>query len=114
MSSALSNAASASNSNLNHPSASGSGSGNNGGGSSVSSGEEEEVDDGLDTEIDIVVDVPIPIWTAPTHTVHPVFINHKLKWSAFIKFVPLSFLSVFWGVGWDWIFGKWDAAGWVW
>ncbi|BGP32942.1 hypothetical protein JCM10296v2_004728 [Rhodotorula toruloides] len=47
--------------------------------------EHEEVDDGQDTEIDVVVDVQIPIWTAPSHAVHPVFVNHKIKWSAFIK-----------------------------
>lgn len=47
--------------------------------------EEELVDDGQDTEVDVVVDVPVPIWTAPTHTVHPCFVNHKIKWSAFIK-----------------------------
>ncbi|GAA5831217.1 hypothetical protein JCM5353_007384 [Sporobolomyces roseus] len=46
---------------------------------------EPEVDDGHDTEVDVVVDVQVPIWTAPTHTVHPVFVNHKIKWSAFIK-----------------------------
>ncbi|KAM0749136.1 hypothetical protein T439DRAFT_358253 [Meredithblackwellia eburnea MCA 4105] len=46
---------------------------------------EEEEDIDIDTEIDVVVDVPVPIWTAPTHTVHPCFINHKIKWSAFIK-----------------------------
>lgn len=45
----------------------------------------EMVDDGTDTEVDVVVDVPLPIWTAPTHTVFPCFINHKIKWSAFIK-----------------------------
>ncbi|GAA6007627.1 uncharacterized protein JCM10292_002831 [Rhodotorula paludigena] len=42
-------------------------------------------DDGQDTEVDVVVDVQVPIWTAPSHTVHPVFVNHKIKWSAFIK-----------------------------
>ncbi|GAA5948720.1 hypothetical protein JCM3765_004984 [Sporobolomyces pararoseus] len=47
--------------------------------------EEPEEDDGQDTEVDVVVDVQVPIWTAPTHTVHPVFVNHKIKWSAFIK-----------------------------
>lgn len=46
-------------------------------------GPDEDID--VDTEVDVVVDVPIPAWTAPTHTVHPVFINHKIKWSAFIK-----------------------------
>lgn len=46
-------------------------------------GPEEDLD--IDTEVDVVVDVPIPVWTSPTHTVHPVFINHKIKWSAFIK-----------------------------
>lgn len=47
--------------------------------------DEPEVDDGQDTEVDVVVDVQIPIWTAPSHSVHPVFVNHKIKWSAFIK-----------------------------
>ncbi|BGP17069.1 hypothetical protein JCM10213_000293 [Rhodosporidiobolus nylandii] len=47
--------------------------------------EQEEEDDGQDTEVDVVVDVQVPIWTAPSHTVHPIFINHKIKWSAFIK-----------------------------
>ncbi|KAL8292022.1 hypothetical protein RQP46_001488 [Phenoliferia psychrophenolica] len=49
----------------------------------VETGPEADIE--LDTEVDVVVDVPIPAWTAPTHTVHPVFINHKIKWSAFIK-----------------------------
>lgn len=44
-----------------------------------------EEDDGQDTEVDVVVDVQVPIWTAPSHAVHPVFVNHKIKWSAFIK-----------------------------
>ncbi|KAK4703989.1 arrestin-related trafficking adapter 4/5/7, partial [Phenoliferia sp. Uapishka_3] len=53
-------------------------------------GGDEEEDIEMDTEVDVVVDVPIPVWTAPTHTVHPVFINHKIKWSAFIKFEIFS------------------------
>ncbi|GAA5972647.1 hypothetical protein JCM8115_006459 [Rhodotorula mucilaginosa] len=44
-----------------------------------------EEDDGQDTEVDVVVDVQVPVWTAPSHAVHPVFVNHKIKWSAFIK-----------------------------
>lgn len=44
-----------------------------------------EEDDGQDTEVDVVVDVQVPVWTAPSHSVHPVFVNHKIKWSAFIK-----------------------------
>lgn len=56
--------------------------------------DEEYIDDGIDTEVDVVVDVPIPVWTAPTHTVFPVFINHKIKWSAFIKWARFSFLIV--------------------
>lgn len=51
----------------------------------MASAAEQEIDDGHDTEVDVVVDVPIPAWTAPSHTVHPCFINHKIKWSAFIK-----------------------------
>lgn len=47
--------------------------------------EEEEEDTEISTEIDVVIDIPLPVWTTPTHTVHPVFVNHKIKWSAFIK-----------------------------
>ncbi|GAA6051086.1 hypothetical protein JCM3770_004705 [Rhodotorula araucariae] len=47
--------------------------------------DEADEDDGQDTEVDVVVDVHVPIWTAPSHSVHPVFVNHKIKWSAFIK-----------------------------
>ncbi|GAA5912670.1 hypothetical protein JCM8208_007723 [Rhodotorula glutinis] len=47
--------------------------------------DEPLVDDGQDTEVDVVVDVQVPIWTAPSHSVHPIFVNHKIKWSAFIK-----------------------------
>lgn len=42
-------------------------------------------DDGLDTEIDVVVEIPVPLWTVPSHAVYPVFVTHKIKWSAFIK-----------------------------
>lgn len=42
-------------------------------------------DDGVDTEIDIVVEIPIPPFTTPSHHVHPIFVSHKLKWSAFIR-----------------------------
>lgn len=47
--------------------------------------EQPIVDDGVDVEIDVVVDVDIPPWTTPSHSVHPIFITHKIKWSAFIK-----------------------------
>lgn len=43
------------------------------------------IDDGIATEVDVVVDVHIPICTTPSHSVHPVFVNHKIKWSAFIR-----------------------------
>ncbi|GAA5992336.1 hypothetical protein JCM10908_000433 [Rhodotorula pacifica] len=52
---------------------------------STEAGPAPEEDDGQDTEVDVVVDVQVPVWTAPSHAVHPVFVNHKIKWSAFIK-----------------------------
>lgn len=39
----------------------------------------------VDTEVDVVIDVPVPSWTTPSHSVHPCFVSHKIKWSAFIK-----------------------------
>ncbi|SGY13409.1 BQ5605_C010g05854 [Microbotryum silenes-dioicae] len=48
-------------------------------------GEEPLVDDGQDTEVDVVIEVPVPVWTCPTHNVHPCFVSHKIKWSAFIR-----------------------------
>jgi hypothetical protein len=47
--------------------------------------EQEEYDDGIATEVDVVIDIPIPFHTCPTHSVHPILINHKIKWSAFIR-----------------------------
>jgi hypothetical protein len=47
--------------------------------------EVNEADLEIDTEVDVVIDVPVPAWTTPSHSVHPCFVNHKIKWSAFIK-----------------------------
>ena len=38
-----------------------------------------------DDEINTHFTIPIPAWTTPSHSVHPVFITHKLKWSCSIS-----------------------------
>ena len=38
-----------------------------------------------DDEVNTHFTIPIPAWTTPSHSVHPVFITHKLKWSCSIS-----------------------------
>jgi len=51
---------------------------------SVESGTEEDMEIG-DDEINTQFTIPIPPWTTPSHSVHPVFITHKIKWSCSIS-----------------------------
>lgn len=37
-----------------------------------------------DEEIDTMITVPVPSWTTPGHSVYPVFVTHKIKWSCAI------------------------------
>lgn len=37
-----------------------------------------------DHEVSTSFNVPIPPWTTPSHSVKPVFVNHKIKWSCSI------------------------------
>ncbi|BEJ02445.1 hypothetical protein CcaverHIS631_0702400 [Cutaneotrichosporon cavernicola] len=34
-----------------------------------------------DDELSLKVMIPIPPWTTPTHTIKPVYVTHKIKWS---------------------------------
>ncbi|WWD17949.1 hypothetical protein CI109_102394 [Kwoniella shandongensis] len=45
---------------------------------------EEDIDIG-DEEINTHFSIPIPSWVTPSHSIHPVFITHKLKWSCSIS-----------------------------
>ncbi|KAL1412376.1 hypothetical protein Q8F55_000121 [Vanrija albida] len=38
-----------------------------------------------DNEVETNFTVPIPPWTTPSHSVKPVFVNHKIKWSCSIS-----------------------------
>ncbi|ODO12038.1 hypothetical protein I350_00822 [Cryptococcus amylolentus CBS 6273] len=38
-----------------------------------------------DDEIDTHFTIPIPAWVTPSHSIHPVFITHKIKWSCSIS-----------------------------
>ncbi|TXT05996.1 hypothetical protein VHUM_03757 [Vanrija humicola] len=38
-----------------------------------------------DDEVSTSFTVPIPPWTTPSHSVKPVFVNHKIKWSCSIS-----------------------------
>lgn len=38
-----------------------------------------------DDEINTSFSIPIPVTTTPTHSVHPVFVSHKIKWSCAIS-----------------------------
>ena len=46
--------------------------------------ENREVELG-DGEIDTMISIPLPVWTTPSHAVHPVFVTHKIKWSCVIS-----------------------------
>jgi hypothetical protein len=66
--------------------------------------ENREVELG-DGEIDTMISIPLPVWTTPSHAVHPVFVTHKIKWSCVIsnpdghsetrissRFIPFAFV----------------------
>jgi hypothetical protein len=46
--------------------------------------EEENIEIG-DDEVNTSFTITIPTWTTPSHSVHPVFITHKIKWSCSIS-----------------------------
>jgi hypothetical protein len=49
---------------------------------------EEELDEDVeigDDEVNTSFTVTVPPWTTPSHSVHPVFITHKIKWSCSIS-----------------------------
>ncbi|ORY33443.1 hypothetical protein BCR39DRAFT_557127 [Naematelia encephala] len=46
--------------------------------------EEEDLEIG-DDEVNTSFTIPIPAFTTPSHSVHPVFVTHKLKWSCSIS-----------------------------
>lgn len=46
--------------------------------------ENREVELG-DGEVDTMVSIPLPTWTTPSHSIHPVFVSHKIKWSCVIS-----------------------------
>ncbi|OCF38275.1 hypothetical protein I317_07967 [Kwoniella heveanensis CBS 569] len=45
--------------------------------------DEEDVQIG-DEEINTFFSIPVPAWATPSHSIHPVFITHKIKWSCSI------------------------------
>lgn len=51
---------------------------------SIDSANDEDVEIG-DDEINTQFTIPIPPWTTPSHSVHPVFVTHKIKWSCSIS-----------------------------
>ncbi|KAK9898768.1 hypothetical protein P389DRAFT_38550 [Cystobasidium minutum MCA 4210] len=40
---------------------------------------------GEEVDVDAVIEVPIPLHASPSHSLEPVLVSHKIKWSAFIK-----------------------------
>lgn len=38
-----------------------------------------------DDEVDTMITIPVPSWTTPSHSIHPVFVTHKIKWSCAIS-----------------------------
>jgi hypothetical protein len=44
----------------------------------------EDVEIG-DDEINTSLSIAIPAWTTPSHSIHPVFVTHKIKWSCSIS-----------------------------
>jgi arrestin-related trafficking adapter 4/5/7 len=46
--------------------------------------EQREVELG-DGEIDTMISIPLPVWTTPSHSIHPCFVTHKIKWSCVIS-----------------------------
>lgn len=58
------------------------------GGAGPSSGVTDEPEEDAeigDDEVNTQFSIPIPAWTTPSHTVHPIFVSHKLKWSCAIS-----------------------------
>jgi hypothetical protein len=49
-----------------------------------SSADEENIEIG-DDEVNTQFTIPIPPWTTPSHSIHPAFITHKIKWSCSIS-----------------------------
>lgn len=40
---------------------------------------------GEEVDVDAVIEIPIPLSATPSHSLEPVLVSHKIKWSAFIK-----------------------------
>lgn len=40
---------------------------------------------GEEVDVDAVIEIPIPLHASPSHSLEPVLVSHKIKWSAFIK-----------------------------
>ncbi len=67
--------------------------GNAAAGPSTGGGEVADIPDDLrepdleigDNEINTMITIPIPVWTTPSHSVHPVQVSHKIKWSCAIS-----------------------------
>ncbi|KAJ9098888.1 hypothetical protein QFC19_006227 [Naganishia cerealis] len=38
-----------------------------------------------DDEVDTMITIPVPSWTTPSHSIHPVYVTHKIKWSCAIS-----------------------------
>ena len=53
-------------------------------GASVAASDDEDVNIG-DDEINCAITIPIPAYTTPSHTIHPLFVTHKIKWSCSIS-----------------------------
>lgn len=47
-------------------------------------GDEEDITIG-DDEVNTSISIPVPAFTTPSHTIHPVFVTHKIKWSCSIS-----------------------------
>ncbi|KGB77670.1 hypothetical protein CNBG_3508 [Cryptococcus deuterogattii R265] len=50
---------------------------------SITESTETDIEVG-DEEVDTFFNVPIPAWVTPSHSIHPVFITHKIKWACSI------------------------------
>ncbi|KAJ9107548.1 hypothetical protein QFC21_001007 [Naganishia friedmannii] len=46
--------------------------------------EEDDINVG-DDEVDTMITIPVPSWTTPSHSIHPVYVTHKIKWSCAIS-----------------------------
>lgn len=45
---------------------------------------EEDINIG-DDEVNTSITIPVPAFTTPSHTIHPVYVTHKIKWSCSIS-----------------------------